>query len=175
MRSFNRKWAIWILVVLLVITGCSSTNNDSSQDQEKLKKTLKEWESVELKMAGILDGAEEKEFNEFQNEFRESFGHLLGLHESFGELITETKDPELKKIARVCGSEMTEVEEDAGLIYCYYRDYFECKELRGREDIVIDESKDMDVGKARNRYVNQVRLYKKQRFESGKKIVKSGL
>ncbi len=175
MKSFKRNWAIWILIVLLGIMGCSSANNDISQDQEELKRTLKEWESVELKMAGILDNAEQKEFNEFKNEFRESFGRLLGLHENFGELITETKDPELKKIARVCGSEMTEVEEDAGLIYCYYREYFECKELIGKEDIVIDESKDMDVDKARSRYVNQVRLYKKQRSESGKKIVKSGL
>lgn len=161
------------------IMGCSyaqsQTENQEDENKEPLEKKLTEWEEAEIRMFSIIDTLEEKDFNTFKNEFDYTFHELIETHEDFDELIVETEDRELKRVAKFCSSEMSKIEEHVGLTYSYYVDYLECKELQRLKDIVADESMNLDIQKARELYVGRERLYKEKRPKSRNKMLKSGL
>ncbi len=161
------------------ITGCAYAQSQTEDREDGNKKTLErkltEWEKTEIGMFSIIDTLEEKDFSTFKNEFNDKFHELIEIHEDFEELIVETEDQELKRAAKFCSSEMSKIEEHVGLTYSYYIDYLECIELQRLNDIVADESMNLDIQEARELYIGRKRLYKEKRPKSQNKMLKSGL
>jgi hypothetical protein len=152
---------IWIVIVLVALSGCSLFKNERSE----LKKALSEFNKAQTDANDTVIVAEKDAAPDFEASLKEATDKMKKANNDFLATSGKIKDKKLKKSAGVCEKGMTK-------IMTAYEDYRAAREqyLMFRNSVVAQFAE--QAKKAKERAYNKF----KKEVKSGEKMIdKSGI